>query len=399
MNDLIKATEKFVRDQFISINHSNLVYHNISHSVEVVDTVKEFIKEIKLTPQEQEELIIGAWFHDVGYLYTYDGHESKSIEICNTFLRKNSYPEEGIKRVTNLILATRMPQKPTNRIEEILCDADLSHAGKKGFYSRSLLLKEEWELSQNIKISEYDWLKKSINFLVSLNFFTPAAREKYTKQKIKNLEKLKSRLSEMDPVSKDIQPDGIDEIKKDKQVDRGIETMFRNTLRTHVEFSIMADNKANIMISVNTLILTAIAAVLSRKLDSNPHLIIPTATLTIVSLATLIFATLVTRPKITSGRFTADDIKQKKVNLLFFGNFFNMDLKTFEWGMNEMMKSKDYLYGSMIKDFYFLGQVLGQKYKYLRICYNLFMYGIIIAVLAFAVAISLTPTDLGPLIE
>jgi hypothetical protein len=78
-----------------------------------------------------------------------------------------------------------------------------------------------------------------------------------------------------------------------------------------------------------------------------------------------------------------------------------MDLGTFEWGMKEMMKDREYLYGSMIKDFYFLGQVLGKKYLYLRICYNIFMYGIILSVIAFAIAILVYPgpTNLEPLIE
>jgi hypothetical protein len=69
--------------------------------------------------------------------------------------------------------------------------------------------------------------------------------------------------------------------------------------------------------------------------------------------------------------------------------------------MEEMMKDRDYLYGSMIKDFYYLGQVLGKKYKYLRICYTIFMYGIIISVIAFAIAIIFYPgtTELGSLIE
>jgi len=92
---------------------------------------------------------------------------------------------------------------------------------------------------------------------------------------------------------------------------------------------------------------------------------------------------MVTRPKITDGKFTKDDILNKKTNLLFFGNFFKMDLPDFAWGMKEMMEDKEYLYGSMVKDFYFLGQVLGRKYKYLRICYTIFMFGLIISVIAF----------------
>ncbi len=178
--------------------------------------------------------------------------------------------------------------------------------------------------------------------------------------------------------------------------------MFRNVMRTHVSFSSMADNKANIMISVNTLVLTIIVSIMVRKLDTNPQLIIPTALSNDNQLGTaLIFAILVTRPKVTSGTFTQDAIHNKKANLLFFGNFYNMDLGDFSWGMKEMMNNKDYLYDNMIKDFYFLGQVLGKKYKQLRFCYTFFMYGIIISVIAFAIAFIMYPQgmDIGPIIE
>lgn len=179
--------------------------------------------------------------------------------------------------------------------------------------------------------------------------------------------------------------------EKKSKVGRGVETMFRNTIRTHVEFSSMADSKANIMISVNTLILTAIVAFLAKSLDANPYLIPPAAILTTMSLATLIMAIRVTRPKNTSGTFTNDDIKSKRTNLLFFGNFYNMKLKDFEWGMKEMIEDSDYLYGSMIKDYYYLGQVLGEKYKMLRFTYTVFMYGIVISIIAFAVSIFFAP--------
>ncbi len=78
-----------------------------------------------------------------------------------------------------------------------------------------------------------------------------------------------------------------------------------------------------------------------------------------------------------------------------------MSLKDFTWGMQELISDKDYLYSSMITDFYYLGQVLGKKYKKLRICYTFFMYGVIISVIAYAVAFILFPegTNFGPIIE
>jgi len=268
------------------------------------------------------------------------------------------------------------------------------------------------------KFSDFEWYKNSIDFISSNKFQTEYARNNFEEQRKVNLGKLQKKLRKIinsetaEPEKEEKRSVDQEAINQDKsknsqkenrykQVERGIETMFRNTLRTHVEFSGMADSKANIMISVNTLLLTAIIAVLARKLDTNPHLIVPTIIITSVSLITLVFAVLVTRPKITSGTFTQEDIKQKRANLLFFGNFYKMDLENFQWGMNEMMKDREYLYGSMIKDFYFLGQVLGQKYKYLRICYNIFMYGLIISIFAFALAVLLYPgsTQIGPLID
>jgi hypothetical protein len=70
-----------------------------------------------------------------------------------------------------------------------------------------------------------------------------------------------------------------------------------------------------------------------------------------------------------------------------------MSLEEYEWGMKELMKDSNYLYSSLIKDIYFLGVVLGRKYKLLRISYSIFMFGFVISVLAFAIAIFFFPNN------
>ncbi|MFK7951681.1 MAG: Pycsar system effector family protein [Ekhidna sp.] len=167
---------------------------------------------------------------------------------------------------------------------------------------------------------------------------------------------------------------------------RGIETMFRTTSKNHMELSSIADNKANIMISINSIILSVLVSVLIRKLEEYPHLTIPGIALSIVCLVTIVFAVLATRPNITKGKFEHKDILAKKTNLLFFGNFHRMSLKDYQWGMKEMLQDADYLYGSMIKDIYFLGAVLGKKYRLLRFSYTIFMFGFVICIIGFIVA-------------
>ena len=170
--------------------------------------------------------------------------------------------------------------------------------------------------------------------------------------------------------------------------ERGIETMFRVALRNHITLSDIADTKANILLSVNAIIISMTLSTLIPKLDnpSNHYLIIPSIVFILFTVASIILSIMATRPNVTEGKFTKEDVANKKVNLLFFGNFHQMSMPDFEWAMHEMMKDRDYLYGSLTKDLYFLGLVLNRKYKLLRTTYTVFMIGIIISVIVFAIA-------------
>ena len=193
-------------------------------------------------------------------------------------------------------------------------------------------------------------------------------------QKVEKLEEKVSQLKEKVKKAKELKPD------------RGIETMFRTTSKNHMELSAIADNKANIMISINSIILSVMVSVLIRKLEEYPHMTIPAVMLTVVCLTTIVFAVLATRPNVSKGKFERLDIVNKETNLLFFGNFHRMSLKDYQWAMKEMLQDADYLYGSMIKDIYFLGAVLGKKYRLLRMSYTIFMFGFVLSILGFIVA-------------
>jgi len=180
------------------------------------------------------------------------------------------------------------------------------------------------------------------------------------------------------------------DIKKNKSEvpERGVETMFRVALKNHMTLSNIADTKANILLSVNAIIVSLALSNLLPKLDnpSNNYLIVPTVIFIMFTVASIILSILATRPNVTEGKFTKEDVANKKVNLLFFGNFHQMKLPDFEWGITEMMQDRDYLYGSLTKDLYFLGLVLNRKYKILRLTYTVFMIGIIVSVSVFAIS-------------
>lgn len=175
---------------------------------------------------------------------------------------------------------------------------------------------------------------------------------------------------------------------KEPKPERAVDTMFRTTLNNHNNLSGLVDNKANILLSVNTIIISISLTTIIPKLDnlSNAHLTIPTLIFLVSSVITITFTILATRPSVIDGSFTRKEVDEKKVNLLFFGNFYKMPYEDYNWAMNELMKDRGFLYDSMIKDLYHLGLVLEKKYRLLRIAYTIFMFGIIISVLAFLLA-------------
>jgi hypothetical protein len=294
-----------------------------------------------------------------------------------------------------------MPQSPLSQVEKIVCDADLYHLGTADFKKMNQQLRQEQEAYFGKPISKREWRQRNLEFLESHQYFTDYCQQKLEPQKQEWIRQLRKKqgnkelehteVMELSPYSfeRDIKP-AVD-MKADKaaakETERSIQTVFRITTHNHMELSSMADNKANIMISVNSIIISIMFSVLLGRLEYYPHLAIPTLLLALVCVLTIIFAVLATRPNVTGGRFTEDDIRQKKTNLLFFGNFYKMELDEYNWAMHEMLKDKDFIYGNMIKDVYFLGVVLARKYRYLRISYSIFMYGLIAAVLAFSAAV------------
>jgi hypothetical protein len=249
-----------------------------------------------------------------------------------------------------------------------------------------------------------EWVRFNLEFMQSHRYHTSYGQTVLEEGKKKNIKRFKKMLkgeAEKQVDNNDADQEKLQEkihklekkLKKAKETrpDRGIETMFRTTSHNHILLSEMADNKANILITINSIILSIVVSVLIRKLEENPRLMIPTVMLVLVCLATTVFAILSTRPIVNTGTFTREDIHSKRTNLLFFGNFFGMKIEDYEWGMKEMMKDSEYLYGSLIKDIYYLGRVLGRKYKYLRLAYNIFMYGFVLSILSFLIAFAMTP--------
>lgn len=406
--DLLKATEQYARNILEKELPEGYVYHNLDHTAQVVQLVEKIGQHSKLSESEIELLKIAAWLHDLGYLHTYIGHEEKSREMAKAFLAGQGADDKIVQKITSLIYATRIDHEPETFLEQVIRDADLSNLGMPDALESSELIREEWKTFCDRDFTDSEWNRFNYDFFSSHDYHTAYAQEilgpikqqaqrrlkKKVKAKKKQKAAAKQAMLEMKLDETEVQLDKAkNKLKKMKKLrpDRGIETMFRTTYRTHINLSSIADNKANILLSINAIVLSIIfTRVMDKFEDFDLYVIIPGLIIILVCMTTIVFAILATRPKVNSGIFTREDILNKKTNLLFFGNFHSMNLGDYLWGIDQMMKDAEYLYGSMTTDIYFLGKVLAKKFQLLRIAYNIFMYGMGLSVLSFIVGFLIT---------
>jgi predicted metal-dependent HD superfamily phosphohydrolase len=394
-SQLLAAARAYVTDIFQHKVNPEFVFHSLEHTEDVVEACSHMADYYQLHEEDRLVVLLAAWFHDTGYSTGQaEGHEEASVQIATQFLHSRNVDDTIVQRVTSCIQATRMPQSPVSLIEKILCDADLFHLSTEDFKARNQLLKQERENILGHKIDKTEWRKSNIQFLGSHKYFTDYGHEFLEAKKAGNLAlfqkkkdiKKATEQEEAQQVFPYSTTTGTPEdAQGQKNAERGIQTMFRTTSNNHIELSGMADNKAHIMITVNSIILSVTVSYLLSQLLYYPKFLIPTGILVLTCLICVTFSILATRPSISSGKFTEEDIRNKRTNLLFFGNFHQMQLQDYQWGMNQMLRDKEYLYNTMMMDIYFLGVVLARKYRYLRIAYTVFMLGLIIAVIAFAI--------------
>jgi predicted metal-dependent HD superfamily phosphohydrolase len=393
---LLKKVEHYATDSFDHTDLNKLSFHNLKHTESVASYAKQIAHHYQLSERDYFVVVSAAWLHDLGYTIERANHESEGAGAAGIFLQSLGLPADDIESVKGCILATKLPQDPHNLLEEIVCDSDLYHLGTTHFSELNKSMRKEVGEITYSKINKDDWRKKTIGFLEAHHYHTDYAKILLNDQKQKNLEELKEKAAadaihpatdNDDTLPPENKQSGEQHSKhKNDRPERGIETMFRVSSSNHQRLSDMADNKAHIMITVNSIILSAVISLLLRKRDDNSYLMIPTFMLLGASLITIIFSILATRPSIPNGYFTKKDIEEKKVNLLFFGNYYRMKLPDYKEGMEKMMEDKEFLYGSLIMDGYAQGIVLGKKYHLLRISYNVFMFGLILSVIAFILA-------------
>jgi len=166
-----------------------LYYHNVKHTVDVVTEVELIGWGEGVSDEEILLLKTAALFHDAGHIIAYDNHEYHGTIMAQEYLPKYNYTPEQISHICELIMATKLPPKPKNLLEKIMCDSDLDYLGRSDFIPVSNTLYKE--LKEQKKIGSLnDWNKIQLNFISEHQYFTKTAQSLREVNKQKQIERI-----------------------------------------------------------------------------------------------------------------------------------------------------------------------------------------------------------------
>jgi predicted metal-dependent HD superfamily phosphohydrolase len=396
---LVESARQYVLTLWNEHRDKRLVYHNFSQTAEIARLTEIVGRQSKLPDEVIETAVLAAWFHSAGYLYDYHNFSEKSAVSAEFFLAERRFPSDKIHRVRQCIITAMTNMHPKPLESQLLCDAITAYNLTESFDKRAPLLRLEWELVDKKNMSDAAWQEYLFQQLLDAVFYLSYTKTAYeplvNQQFLKQKQVVDSLAAEASNPPISISKKAATSVEGAKlgnfegvgkgNLKAAIQTYFRTNMANHIQLSAIADNKAHIMISVNSILISVAISMLTYKTltNQNPMLLLPIVIFLVTSLTSLIFAVLSSRPRVSNS---PQVMGNGKVNPIFFGNFIHLSPEKYEETVDEMLRDGSILYGNLSKDLYYLGKVLDQKYRLLIFSYNVFMLGFVATVIAFLVA-------------
>ncbi|WP_116108257.1 Pycsar system effector family protein [Lewinella sp. IMCC34191] len=377
---VLDRAAEYVRQLFNHHLDPMYLFHNFAYSQEIADKAELLATIAKVDDHTKLLLQIAGLFYPVGYIDGPENFTERSAEELRKFSREEGLELNGAEQ---WIIAVPEADNDSEQNVRLLHDAVWNWLGRKRYDRRSDLLQLEREAIDGKEGDPVVFGNDMQAFLLNFDYLTDAGKQEFDKRRRKNVAKQQS--SNYKIQQKEVKA------KTGKNFGRGIDTMYRTAFRNHINLSRIADDKANMMISINTIILSILIAVSGAGLSffedlffTSPEFLAPIIILLMSSLTAVVFAVFSARPKVTEYRIKKTSLlESKEASLLYFGNFLKIEKSDFIKYLSEMKMNQDSLYDDLARDLYDLGQVLHRKYLLLTISYNTFIGGLALAVITF----------------
>lgn len=175
---------------------NDMYYHNLKHTIDVVTQVELIGRQEQVTDNDMLLLKTAALFHDTGFTEGYKDHELLSIKLAKEILPRFHYSSKQIEEISKIIFATKLPPNPKNKLEEIICDADLDYLGRADFIPVSETLFKELVVHNVLKDDYDNWNRIQIKFIESHQYFTATAKRIRDVNKKKQLSNIRKQLKD-----------------------------------------------------------------------------------------------------------------------------------------------------------------------------------------------------------
>jgi predicted metal-dependent HD superfamily phosphohydrolase len=390
--ELLRETAQWLEPYFKANLPPAYESRNFSATLRLAQTCDLISVQTISQEQDRMKISLAAWFLYTGFCSDPGNYQIASSELASSFYKEKGLSSEIIQGIKETILATRYPQQPVTIQSQVLCDAETSWMADKSFFQKLELFRKEKSFTGKKEITEKNWIEENIMNLENHIYFIPFSREMFGKKKEKNLLRLKENLTASNSSQSILQePLSVPKTKgkpevsltSDLKLERGVETLFRNTSRNQIHLIRLADYKANMIISINAIIISVILSFLIIRLDANKYLELPTIILVLTNILTILIAISATRPRINMENSADEKLKDVGNNLLFYGNFYKMPFDKFNRDIKKTIIDREYLYDSLTKDIYHQGILLVKKFRKINLSYTVFIVGLILSVIAF----------------
>ncbi|MCB9316949.1 MAG: hypothetical protein H6569_12495 [Lewinellaceae bacterium] len=383
---LVTAARAHVLQLWNTQHDARLVFHNFAQAAAIAEQAGAISRAEGLPESDRELVQVAAWFHNVGYLYEPRQVAETSAIRAEFFMVEQKCAPEKIEQLRQTIMEAVTPNKTELETARVLHDAIRAYDWAETYDTRGPLLQLEQELLSGHAPDPAAWLE-FVRKQLQEPFLTASAKQTYEPALAARQLELHQQLSAPGILpsakkkkSEQAAPERFDRLAR-RPLRSSIQTYFRANYANHIRLSAIADNKAHIMISVNSILLSVAISLLTYQTftNRNPLFILPIILFLVTSLSSLIYAVLSSKPRVTSFM----PHPQQPASPVFFGSFIHLSLDQYEAAVDEMLRDGRLLFGNMARDLYFLGHVLDKKYKLLAYSYTIFMMGFVATVGAF----------------
>ncbi|MDF1546667.1 MAG: DUF5706 domain-containing protein [Bacteroidales bacterium] len=397
--ELAKQAEKYAKDLFLKHKNELLLFHNIGYIKKTASYVNQICDLEKIDKTEREIVLVASWLFSLGFLFDYIDYKKHSLRVAHEFLKAQNVVADKTESILMTIETVLYNKQHETICGEILFDASEFYVSTEDFLLWVKYHRQERNYFLKPKLTKRSFWQTVQTYLNEHEFCTKSGKQLLGHGKEKNASKIKFVLTQelkqqLPTDNRMIIEDLREEIrelnqKMEKRLSstRGFDTLYRITARNQVALSGIADNKSNILITLNTLIVSAVITFVLVNYNELEFLMIPSFITIGFSMLSISLAIFAARPQIRPGIFSMDDFHNKKVNLIFYGNFYKMDYDDYETAIREMLADQDLLLSNLTSDQYTLGKILGRKFKLINFSFTVFLVGFVISSLAFAITL------------